>query len=865
MNDDPSNRLEAQRKREEDSHNAGYERFIKGENENKRTNNASNNYFGRFVKEQLLEQTALAVQARCQNVLSRSIRNASEIAAVLSNLIKADENGKVTTWFSYEEAAFLGIQLSFDNALNPNRETKTEPSKHGDKKYLKKQTYNQLEYHIGDVLQGQIRLRIIRDTFPKWFRVANDRATRPDKDGMPASTRYWEYNLNRAIQQFAEKLREEGDHENADLLERKDIWTYREKRIMGSLVMAAVLEVCGDYLEVKIQKDGKMKTAMLELTQHGKDKEQGIQEYVKQYTYDLLPMLCEPQPITNESLGGWLVDSLQEQHHSRNMSVVLSDRHLEFINRQARVKFQINPFSHQLLEELVERGLSLGKFFYQPYQQVPSVPQLMGIASCDPEEISRQIATRKADAKQARRQRSELLSINGHNAIKSLLGYHVLDKARKLLKDDYFYIPMKFCGRARIYSRVPFVSFQSSDVGRYLIRFAEQTPIDDRTEHWFKVGISNAAGNDKLCWDDRIAWFDKHLAEIINVGKMTTTGDFSRAYEFLTQDCIEDPFCFAALANEYVKVFVDKTQTYTQCFVCVDASCSGTSIFNSWRRNRHGAEKTNVVNTPAPADIYMAVWEEIRRSAPKGAFSTRHLNRLEQSKLLRKMMKSTYIPASYASPKGEQVKTLKAFNRNVLKPANLHFTDDQMVILCELWHQALDKVSSIGSVVDWFQERTREILASGKTEVKYTSCNGSVMTLKYPKSELKRFRTIHYGSTAYRTQMEEVPTGVPDKRRLLQSITANITHLTDSSALCEAMWDWEHPMACIHDACGVPIGRLLDDAVGRLKQGFLTATAYPVWDVFRSDNGLPIDALNAPPVIGDLDLNDILKSNYLFS
>ena len=72
-------------------------------------------------------------------------------------------------------------------------------------------------------------------------------------------------------------------------------------------------------------------------------------------------------------------------------------------------------------------------------------------------------------------------------------------------------------------------------------------------------------------------------------------------------------------------------------------------------------------------------------------------------------------------------------------------------------------------------------------------------------------------------------------------------------------------MACIHDACGVPIGRLLDDAVVRLKQGFLAATSYPVWDVFRSDNGLPIDALNAPPVIGDLDLNDILKSNYLFS
>ena len=125
----------------------------------------------------------------------------------------------------------------------------------------------------------------------------------------------------------------------------------------------------------------------------------------------------------------------------------------------------------------------------------------------------------------------------------------------------------------------------------YLLRFHKRTTIDDRTAHWLKIGIANAGGCDKQCWDDRLKWFDKNKEQIINVGKMLSTGSFSQAYEFLTQDNIDDPFCLAALANEYVKIFVDQTQTYSQVFVLIDASCSGTSIFNAWRLNKQGALK----------------------------------------------------------------------------------------------------------------------------------------------------------------------------------------------------------------------------------------------------------------------------------
>ena len=70
----------------------------------------------------------------------------------------------------------------------------------------------------------------------------------------------------------------------------------------------------------------------------------------------------------------------------------------------------------------------------------------------------------------------------------------------------------------------------------------------------------------------------------------------------------------------------------------------------------------------------------------------------------------------------------------------------------------------------------------------------------------------------------------------------------------------------IHDAAGFPPGRHLDAALQRLKDGFVTATQYDVWDAFRDENQLEHTAANAGPVIGDLkDCNLIRQSNYLYS
>ncbi len=857
---------ELQIKREEQSANSGFNKYLKSTKEQQLNQDGSNTDFGLVVKAQLLADVVAEIQRKLNEL--NSTRGSKFRAAVNKCLMVSRDNGNVKhhSWMDLEMAAFLGFQATLDTALNPNIITHTVTGKSGgDKKLMQKKNIRELEVDIGRSIDYEMKLRLIRKTFPEWFRRTNKNAEKRNNDGNKASTSYWRYRMNRATKDFADEMRAKGDSLAAEILEG-NFWSYEERLLVGNFIFTCVYTATGLFKEQKVWKNGK-RDEVINLSAYGQQLRYELIEDARRYAVDVLPMLIEPEPVTNTSLGGWLLDALQETEEVWKGHIMLSGKHLEFINRQALVPFQINTFILTLMDALKDAELALGKFEYTTQQTLPTLAQMLGLGSIADRNEQNQLVKLHPENKVKRKELERMKDINLKNQKDGMMAHQTLDRAKKVAADDEFYLPMKYDFRGRIYSRIPFLSFQSNDCGRYLIRFAEHKSIDHRTEFWMKVGISNAAGNEKLNWDKRIAWFDRNVEEIVNIGRMMdSNGDFSRAYKFLTQDSIEDAFCLAAIANEYVKVFVDKLQDYTQVFVTVDCSCSGTSIFNTWRLNRTGAAQTNVIDTAEPADIYLAVWQEIKRLAPANTFRMSHLQRLDKSRLVRKMMKSVYVPAQYSSSTNEQHYKLQKFNREVLKPANLHFKDTELDVLKKLWTKALDEVSSINTVVKWFKERTDEALTNGANQIKYTSCNGSVMHLTYPKSKAKEIRTLsHKGSTKLRERQIQEPTKEVNKVKLRNAVTANVTHLTDASALCAAMWDFEASWVGLHDAVGLAPSQALDEAIEKLKKGFAEATSYNVWEQFCLDNDLPIDAQTPAPIIGDLDIADIQKSTYLYS
>ena len=851
--------------REAESARSGYRQFKKTEERNEKIANASSNVFGVSM---LTARHSLIIDNIKKLANKYKGSNCVPINEALNRCIPRDLNGNELSLIDFNVWAYLGFKEVLDNLFNTNQmqDNKTNGKFGQDKNLTLKNSLSDLELSVGKIIRNEMSLTLMQAVFPKWFYIKDKFATHSFEGAIRSSPAAWNTKMSIAINRFAEELEAKGDNHTAEFVKNRKVWSDKECRVMGELIVTAVMMATADFLTLNTTPVGKKSRVDIVLTPGGIDKKDELAAEVEKYAHDLLPMLITPLPLTNESLGGWLNPALQENEHTSKGNIYLSDKHLEFLNRQMRVKFEINPFTQKLIEQLITEEKPLGKFVYQVNEEDVSPLTEAGINDTDPGERDRKW---KALTKAQRKDAKDACSRKKNDAFKqgmlNVISLRIVRMANTLANDDHFYIPMKYCFRGRAYSRVPFLSFQGTDAGKYLLRFNQKTPCDDYTLRWLKRGIANAAGQDKKSWDDRERWFDNHLEDIINVGRMVTTGNFSRAYEFLTTDAIDDPFCFAALSNEYVKVFVDKTQDYTQCFVTVDASCSGTSIFNAWRLNAEGAAKTNLTNTLSPADIYMEVWYEIKNLIPDGSFNKSQIKRLEKSKLLRKMMKSTYVPASYASPVGEQLRKLSKFNDAYLLPAKLGFKPDELKALQEVWPKALDKVSSINTVVNWFRSRTKEAMDNGATEIVVTNSVGSRMTLKYPKPILKKVGAITAPNAKTKRKDIYVSTDKPDRRKMLSSVTANVTHFTDASALVEAMWDFEQPCVCIHDAVGFAPSQALEDGLDKLRYGLMKATEHNIWESFIEENGLSFNHHTVPPIIGDLDLEDILSSSYIFS
>ena len=149
-------------------------------------------------------------------------------------------------------------------------------------------------------------------------------------------------------------------------------------------------------------------------------------------------------------------------------------------------------------------------------------------------------------------------------------------------------------------------------------------------------------------------------------------------------------------------------------------------------------------------------------------------------------------------------------------------------------------------------------MSNGANEIYYTSPNGSKMTLKYPKTKIRQL-PILIAAVAVKVQD---PTDEINSSKVVVSQLA--THPPYAAALCAACGTI-CPWIGIHDACGLPPGKLLDEGVDRLRHGLVEATSYNVWDQFRLDNNLPLDPTTNGPIIGDLNLEDILSSTYLYT
>lgn len=210
-----------------------------------------------------------------------------------------------------------------------------------------------------------------------------------------------------------------------------------------------------------------------------------------------------------------------------------------------------------------------------------------------------------------------------------------------------FYFKWAYDKRGRVYSRGYHVNVQANEFHKACLAFSKSVDLTDRGWYWLKVDIANAFGLDKLTWDERVAYVDEHITDMLaDIDAWSAKAD--------------DPL----LAKSALLAYRDSLATgKSSHIVRLDATTSGPQLMSVIARDIEGMQRFNVIGSDSRRDFYtevaQAIYDQTRDSKLWG--SNPDFKKIRKD-IKRSIM--TYYYNSEANPKayfGEDSKELKVF------------------------------------------------------------------------------------------------------------------------------------------------------------------------------------------------------------
>ena len=215
------------------------------------------------------------------------------------------------------------------------------------------------------------------------------------------------------------------------------------------------------------------------------------------------------------------------------------------------------------------------------------------------------------------------------------------------LANKPFYFKWAYDKRGRVYSKGYHCNVQANEYHKACLSFSKSVELTDRGWYWLKVDIANAFGLDKLTWDERVAYVDEHITDMLS----DIDGWAEKADDKL-------------LAKSALLGYKDSLATgKSSHIVRLDATTSGPQLMSVMTRDIEGMKRFNVIGSSARRDFYTevatAIYDQTRDSKLWG--ETPSFKNIRKD-IKRSIM--TYYYNSEANPKayfGEDSKELKVF------------------------------------------------------------------------------------------------------------------------------------------------------------------------------------------------------------
>jgi DNA-directed RNA polymerase len=539
------------------------------------------------------------------------------------------------------------------------------------------------------------------------------------------------------------------------------------------------------------------------------------------------PMLIEPNDWTNERPGGYLLNEIMRGHdmvRRGNDGRIQGETPIKFLNKIQKVAYRLNPFIIDVAEELERRQIEVGKFV--PIIEMPLPPKPVDIAE------------NKESRLDYRRKAAEVMNVNAQSFQRSCRTRMTLNAVKVFKGKEKFFIPWSFDYRGRAYPIPAFLTPQDTDFGKSLLKFYEESFVDDYACDWLAFQVATTYGLDKATMQERLAWtLENH--QLITI---IATDPLGNLHEW---EGVDEPWQFLAACEEYYHCVIECDRSHTSLMVATDATCSGLQILAGLARDASTARLVNVLPSDKPQDAYKVVAEA---ATPKCPASIRPY--MDRKTVKRVVMTVPYNAKPYSN---------RGYIREALKDKGVEIEKEDLTATVKAVRDAMNVVvPGPMAVMTWIEGEVAEAIKRGATELTWTTPSGFVVTQKLMKKQVEIISLQLLGRCEIR-----VATGDTDKVDLAHHKNAtapNLIHSLDASLLHLSALRFDAPIALIHDSvlCRATDMSTLSTLVRETYMHLFAEHDY------LTDFKHQIGAETDPPIVGDLEPESVIESTYFF-
>lgn len=483
----------------------------------------------------------------------------------------------------------------------------------------------------------------------------------------------------------------------------------------------------------------------------------------------------------------------------------------------------------------------------------------------------------------------------------------MLAQANKFANHKAIWFPYNMDWRGRVYA-VSMFNPQGNDMTKGLLTLAKGKPVGKEGFYWMKIHGANCAGVDKAPFPERIKFIEDNHEHIMASAKDPI------GYTWWTE--LDSPFCFLAFCFEYAGVQAHGLSYVSSLPLAFDGSCSGIQHFSAMLRDEIGGLAVNLLPSEQVQDIYKIVADKVivrlQQDAVGGTTSALETitdkttgEIIERQKIGTMALSKQWL--EYGVNRGvtkRSVMTLaygsKEFGfrnqilEDTIQPAidsgkGLMFTQPNQAagyMAKLIWEAVSETVVAAVGAMKWLQsaakllaaevkdKKTKEVLRA-RCPVHWTTPDGFPVWQEYRKPIQKRVKLMFMGQFRVRSTINTMEDSGIDAHKQESGIAPNFVHSQDGSHLRKTV-------VHAHEAYGIESFALIHDSFGTIPADAANlfkavretmVSTYEECDVLADFaeqfadqlHESQLDKMPAMPAMGNLDLKEILKSDFAFA